>query len=608
MTRPTPDRPSRVLLPLQAHLPFLTVVLTLIAVVAILHFAEEVFMPLALAALLSFMLTPVAQWLERHHVNRVVAVLVTTATAFALLAGLVYVVGNQFLGLVKDLPAYKDNLVAKMQPLRTPLGGSLDETAGTLRELTEELDPRKDRKPPAPRVTKVEVVDPPPSPLQVVANLFGPIMKPLGTAAVVLLFVIFMLLEREMLRDRLIRVTGARDLQRTTQALDEATRRISRYLAMQTLVNSIQGTLVAIGLYFIGVPNAVLWGALTIALRFIPYVGPWVAALMPIALSFAAFHGWHEPILAAALIITLELISNNVLEPWLYGHETGVSPLALLVAALFWTWLWGVPGLFLAIPLTVSLVVMGKYIPQLRYFSVLFGDEQVLEPHERFYQRLLAREPEDAEEILTEVSAQMNPIEQFDQVILPALGLAQQDFNRGSLDETLRRYIFAHVDEAAEELCERTDAGGADTVRRRPPSGPLVLCVAANGEADELAARMFARLLHMTGVAARALPLSAFKGEYIEAIGRMQPACVCIAAFPPAAVTHASYVCKMVRSRFDDLPLVVGLWGAPRSTQGANEKLRAAGAEDVVDSFNAALVEIGRLLQPAHHLPAAAQH
>jgi predicted PurR-regulated permease PerM len=601
----TPRTPRNNFLPLQAHLPFLTVVLTLIAVVAILYFAEEVFMPLALAALLSFMLTPVAQWLERHRVNRVIAVLLTTATAFALLAGIVYVVGNQFLGLVKDLPQYKDNLVAKMQPLKTPLGGSLDETAGTLKELSEELDPRKTQRP-TPRVTKVEVVEPPPNPLQVVANVFGPLMKPLGTAAVVILFVVFMLLEREMLRDRLIRVTGKRDLQRTTQALDEATHRISRYLAMQTLINSIQGTLVAVGLYAIGVPNALLWGALTIVLRFIPYIGPWVAALMPVALSFAAFEGWREPAMVVALVVTLELISNNVMEPWLYGHETGVSPLALLVAAVFWTWLWGAPGLFLAIPLTVSLVVMGKYIPQLHFFSVLLGDEQVLEPRERFYQRLLAREPEDAEEILEEVSRDMTPVEAFDNVIVPAMGLAQRDFDRGSLDETQRRYVFAHIDEVSEDLCEPREEGDAP-VRRTAPDGPLVLCVAANGEADELAATLLARVLQFSGVAARALPLSAFKGEYVEAIGRIEPACICIAAFPPAAATHASYMCKLVRSRFEDLPLVVGLWSARRSPEKSEDKLRAAGADRVVDSFNGALVEIGRLLQPSHQLPAAAQ-
>jgi predicted PurR-regulated permease PerM len=587
---------------LSSRLPStVTALLTASIVLGILYIAEEVLMPVALAALLSFLLTPPAQWLERHGLNRVFSVLVTALAAFAVLAGLLFVVGNQFLGLVKELPYYKDNLAAKLRPLQSPFGGSLDDTAETIKELSEELNNKKEEtRPPRPRIPQVEVVQPPPTPVQVVTNVFGPLLKPLSTAGIIAVFVIFMLLERDSMRDRLLRLSGAQDLGRTTQALDDAMRRITRFLGMQMLINGIQGSLVALALHFIGVPNAMLWGALTIVLRFIPYLGPWMAALMPIALSFAVFEGWTMPLLTIAVLATLELISNNVLEPMLYGHQTGVSPLALLVAAVFWTWLWGLPGLFLAIPLTVSLVVMGKHIPQFRFFSVLLGDEPVLEPRERFYQRLFARDPEDAEEVIEEARRDSTPAAVFDSVLGPAIALAQHDYNRGALEDQQRRYIFSHIHEIAEDLCEAppnalTDLG----------PGSLVLCLPAAGEADVLAAAMFARLLRCAGLAARAVPEAAFKGEYAEIIAKLQPACICIAAFPPSASTHASFLCKLVRGRFADIPIVVGLWGARDSLHKFESRFSVAGADRVVDSFSAGTQEIGRLLQPSHQFPAA---
>lgn len=590
---------------LQGRFPHtLTALLTATVILAILHFAEEVFMPIALAALLSFLLTPPAQWLERHGLNRVFSVLVTSVAAFAVLAGLLFVVGNQFLGLVRELPIYKDNLVAKLKPLQSPFGGSLDETAETFKELSGELNDKKEEKPRKPRIPQVEVVQPPPTPIQVVSSLFGPLLKPLGTAGMVAVFVIFMLFERDSIRDRLLRLSGARDLGRTTQALDDAMHRITRYLGMQTLINGIQGTLVAIALYFLGVPNAILWGALTIVLRFIPYLGPWVAALMPISLAFAVFEGWTVPLLTVAVLATIELISNNVLEPLLYGHQTGLSPLALLVAAVFWTWLWGIPGLFLAIPLTVSLVVMGKYVPQFRFFNVLLGDEPVLEPRERFYQRLFARDPEDAEEVVEEARRDSNPAAVFDSILGPAIALAQHDYNRGALEDEQRRYIFSHIDEVADDLCEAR----RDLVKNGKDgrSESWVLCVPAAGEADELAAAMFARLLRCGGMAARAVPAAEFKGEYVEIITKLQPTCICIVAFPPSASAHASFLCKLVRGHFADIPIVVALCSARGSAQKFESRVSGAGADRVVDSFSAGTQEISRLLQPTHQFTAAA--
>ena len=230
----------------------------------------------------------------------------------------------------------------------------------------------------------------------------GPLVAPIATAGLVVVFVIFMLLQREDLRDRIIRLVGASDVARATEAMDDAAKRISRYLLMQLVINVLYGIPVGIGLYFIGVPNPILWGLLATVLRFIPYLGPVIAALFPIALSFAVAPGWTLPLLTIALFVTLELFSNNVLEPWLYGSSTGLSPVAVLVAAVFWTTLWGPVGLLLSTPLTVCLVVLGRHVPQLGFFDVLLGDEPALPPELKFYQRLLARDPEEATELAEE--------------------------------------------------------------------------------------------------------------------------------------------------------------------------------------------------------------
>src|SRR5690606_12816327 len=285
------------------------------------------------------------------------------------------------------------------------------ESTATVQELSEELQKAASGKPEGETVRKVEVIEAPPSAMEVLRGMLGPVVKPIGTGAVVVVFVIFMLLQREDLRDRLIALVGVQDLHTTTRAMDDAAARVSRFLLMQLLINGMQGVAVAVGLWLIGVPNAMLWGALTTVLRFIPYLGPWLAAMMPIALSCAVFEGWSEPLMTVGLFVVLELVSNNFLEPWLYGTRTGVSQLALLVAAVFWTWMWGAAGLFLSTPMTVCLVVMGKYIPQLQFLSIMLSDEPVLKAPQRFYQRLLARDPEEAETLLDEASETQTPLE-----------------------------------------------------------------------------------------------------------------------------------------------------------------------------------------------------
>jgi predicted PurR-regulated permease PerM len=284
----------------------------------------------------------------------------------------------------------------------------------------------------------------------------GSLLSPLGRAALVLLLVIFMLLKREDLRGRLVRLIGQGRISATTRAMDDASTRVARYLAMQLLVNAIYGICIAVGLYFIGVPNAALWGALAGILRFIPYVGPWLGAAMPLALSLAVSNSWITPILTLALFVTLEVINSNAVEPFLYGSSTGVSSIALIVAAVFWTWLWGPIGLVLATPLTVCLAVMGRHVPKLEFLSVLLSEEQALAPYEECYQRLLAVGLEDATELAENYLKENSLTKLYDSMLIPVLTAAEIDAKRHALQPEERDAVLRNVQEMVEDLGTQT--------------------------------------------------------------------------------------------------------------------------------------------------------
>jgi predicted PurR-regulated permease PerM len=388
-------------------------VAAIVVVVGALYLGRDILIPLALAILLSFMLAPVVIRLRRLGLGRIPAVVAVVLLLFLALLGLGSIVASQVVHLADNLPRYEWNLRSKIRDLRIaiPSGGVVERTSEMLRDLGQELEEaaapaekeaKSGAEPEAPKPVPVQVQEPQAPPLQTLRELGGPLVAPIATAGLVVVFVIFMLLQREDLRDHVIRLLGARDVARATEAMDDAARRISRYLLMQLVINVLYGIPVGVGLYFLGVPNPVLWGLLATVLRFIPYVGPVIAALFPIALSFAVAPGWTLPLLTIALFVTLELFSNNVLEPWLYGSSTGLSPVAIVVAAVFWTALWGPVGLLLSTPLTVCLVVLGRHVPQLGFFHVLLGDEPALAPELKFYQRLLARDPEEATELAEE--------------------------------------------------------------------------------------------------------------------------------------------------------------------------------------------------------------
>jgi predicted PurR-regulated permease PerM len=565
----------------------LRVFLAVVIAVAVLRYAQEVFVPLALAILLTFLLAPLVERLQHLHINRVVAVLLSVGLTILILGGLLWIVFHQFTDLANELPRYRRQLRANLADVTGALKVGVSSTTEAVEQLQREFNRVAPASPELSGVPKMVVVDPPPTPMRAVGKFISPFIKPVSTTALVIVFVIFMLLRLPDLRDRVISLLGSKNLRVTTEALDEAAHKVSRYLVMQTVINGVQGIGTAAGLYAIGVPNSILWGALTMALRFVPYVGIWVAAALPVAVSFAIFDHWSQPAMVAGLFIGLEAVSYLILEPWLYGSRTGVSPIALLVAAAFWTWLWGPIGLLLAIPITVCLVVMGKYIPQLAFFYTLLGDQPVLAPHERLYQRLLAGNRDEADELLEEAARNASRVEVCDTIVLPALQLAENDYDRGSLPDAKRVAVFGHVDEWAEELIT------AKEVPRAPPGDPMsgtfgatVLCVAAEDQADEISSKLLTAILLDQGARARV----SRNGWADEA----KPEAVVISALPPDAVTAARRSCKAVRQRWHDVPIFVGLWNASVDIDRARQRLESIGATGVCTSFAEciALIEI----------------
>jgi predicted PurR-regulated permease PerM len=553
---------------------FLAVVIT----VVVLRYAQEVFIPLALAVLMTFLLAPLVEKLQRLHINRPVAVILAVGLTIVILGGLAWVVFHQFTDLMSELPGYRRQLRANLLHMTKALRGGVSDTTFAVEQLTRELNRVAPEAPDVSKVPRVLVVDPPPTAIGSLKHLIAPLVKPVSTAALVIVFVIFMLLRLPDLRDRLISLLGSKNLRMTTEALDEAAKKVSQYLVMQTVINGWQGIATAIGLYFIGVPNSVLWGALSMALRFVPYIGIWLAAALPTVLSFAIFDDLTRPALVVALFLGLELFSYLVLEPWLYGSRTGVSPIALLVAAAFWTWLWGPIGLLLAIPITVLLVVMGKYIPQLGFFHTLFGDQPVLLPHERLYQRLLASNRDDADELLEEALRTQSRVEVCESIIVPALQLAQDDHDRGMLPDAKRLLVFEHIERWAEDFAQVTEVPDA------PPGNPMsaafgtsVLCLPAEDQADEICSKLLAALLLEQGFKARVA-----RADWAETD---RPDAVVVSALPPEPVTAARRSCKAVRQRWHDVPILVGLWSYVGDRERQRQRLEAVGAAEVSTSF-----------------------
>ena len=431
------------------------------------------------------------------------------------------------------------------------------------------------------------------------SGTFGTLIEALGLTGIVIVLVVFFLVRREDLRDRFLRLAGTGQVNLTTSMLEDAATRVSRYLSMLFLINVTFGVAIGFGLYLIGVPNAVLWGILATTLRFVPYIGPWLAAAMPIGLAMAISTGWVAPILAVALFVVVELFSNNVMEPWLYGKGTGVSPVAVLVAAFFWTWLWGIAGLLLATPLTVCLLVIGKHVPQLSFLDTLLGNEPVFEPQRRVYQRLLAGDQEEAAELVEDELQNRPLVEVYDALLIPALAMAEAHWHRGELDEGRHRFILQSLKDVIHETGDgQHELQGKVRIEDGDSQRPCILCLPARDEADETAGMMLAQLLATDECLVQSVACTATARELIELVERRKPDVICISATPPAAVMHARHLFKLLRGRLPDVPVVVGLWNAQGDLSKVKTRIGGGETAHIVAALADAQAEVRRLIQP----------
>jgi predicted PurR-regulated permease PerM len=584
-------------------------------VIAILYFAREVFIPITLAVLLSFLLAPAVRWLRRLRAGRVAAVALTVLLAFMAISGFAAVVIGEVSSLAQQLPEYRYNLQTKVRSLpgMIPGGGVFRRATEMFRDLGKELSNAETQgaatsnpsangaaETQSPKPIPVQIREPEPGPVQIVQSIIGPLLQPLAASGLVIVFVIMILLEREDLRDRMLRLAGRHDLHRTTEAMNDAAQRISSYLLSQLVVNISCGLPIGIGLVVIGIPNAALWGIMTVLLRFIPYLGIVIAAAFPLALAIAVAPDWMLLLWTALLFVGIELVVSNIVEPLVYGGTTGLSSVALIAAATFWTWLWGPIGLLLSTPLTVCLVVLGRHVQQLQFLDVLLGNEPVLTAEETFYQRILANDPEEATEQAEEFAKDRSLAEFFDEVVMPALARAQADSDRGVLSSESRATFKNAIEVMVENLSEDEGTGASSEQGAAPkPAGlPGIVCVGGRNELDEAAALLLVHALHKEYQTDVCAPLSA---EVLSASTAYLPlfkdaAVVCLSLISTSSPARARFLVRRIRRRAPRARVVVGFWGSVKREVPAEDMARATSVQAVAFSLREAVNTIQSML------------
>ncbi len=599
------------------NLPNSSSLLTLIAIViviAALYFGRAIFIPIALAVVLTFLLTPFVTWLERCRLGRIPSVFFVLALSFLLIGSVSWKVSGQVMETVGQLPSYRNNIHRKIQSLRVPKDGDLSKAAATVRDLSRELaaaSPQdssstldrslrgKEQNTQPARPIPVQVAEPQSDELDYARAFIGPLVSPFETAGMVMVFTLFMLVKREDLRNRLIRLAGQGRLHVMTEALSDGSQRLSRYLLLQFLINVGYGLLFGVGLYFIQVPHALLWGALAVVLRFLPYVGTLIATALPVALAVAIFPSWHQAILTFGLFVILEVVISSFVEPWLCGAHTGISSLAILVTSIFWAMLWGPVGLILSTPLTVCLILLGRYVPQLEFLEVILGDEPVLAPEAHYYQRLLALDEEEANNI-AHAHLKEKPLASFyDSVLIPALTLAQQDRHMDALDEAREKFIFRSTRGLIEELGEgemdlptpssEQDGALESGVMNAELPAMEIACVPARDEADELVAMMLAQLLQQSGFSARPIPIGTV-ADMLTQVSDPDLRVVCVSALPPSAFGQARSLCRRLRTRSPKLRIILCLWNSNDGTK-VEERLGSEWADAVCTTLAEGLAQ-----------------
>ena len=589
-------------------------------IVATLYFGRDVFVPVALSILLSFVLAPLVHALQDFRVPRAISVIGVVLLAFSIIFVIGGVIATQMTQLAGELPRYESNMRAKIQSLRgtAAANNTLERAADVLQDLSKELN--KPKEPSSARTAAptanslpgqdarpilVEVRQPPPTALESIAALISPLLHPLMTSGIVIIFVIFTLLQREDLRNRLIKLAGSHDLQKTTVALNDAAERLSRLFLSQLALNSAFGLVIGTGLWFIGVPSAVLWGILAGILRFVPYIGVFIAAVFPLLLAVAVDPGWSMLLWSAALFVIVEPLVGQVIEPLLYGRSTGLSPLAVVVSATFWTALWGPIGLVLATPLTICLVVLGRHVENLKFLEVMFGDRPALSPSELFYQRMLADDPAEALDNAEQFLKERPLAAYYDEVALKGLKLAQADLDHNALDTLdlqrirdsvieLVRELDDHEDQPQKRVTQDVEAAAAvDSIEDpRVYDFPIlakdkltthwrgeapVLCIAGRTGLDEAVAVMLAQILSKQGIGTRLEGVDVLSSANILRLETKGIVMVCVSFLNTSSIAQMRFTIRRLRRKLPGVVIVLGSWNAEADSTVLADAVKADG-------------------------------
>jgi predicted PurR-regulated permease PerM len=602
-----------------------------VIVIVALYLGQEVLVPVTLAVLLSFVLAPLVDWLRRIRIGRLPAALMSVALALGIVLALGGVIGTQLAEFASDIPRYQTTIEQKIQTVRGLTFGRLSELINRVGSAIERAgtpappptaDGRRGPGPlPEPTPLPVEVRQPAVTPFELAWTIISPVLHPLATTGITFIVAIFILLQQEDLRDRLIRVFGSRDLHRTTLAMGDAARRLSRYFLTQLGINAAFGLVIGIGLTVIGLPSPPLWGTLAMLMRFVPYIGSFVAAGFPLVVAAAVDPGWSMVVATAALFVGGEVIMAQVVEPMVYGRSTGLSPIAVIIAAIFWGWLWGPIGLILSTPLTLCLVVLGRHVEQLEFLDVLLGDRPALTPVENFYQRVLAGDTDELQDQAEHLLEERSLSSYYDEVVLSGLRLAANDVMRGVLTrpqlDRIRSTVTALVgeldaygdtDPAAVDADDRPtgpesakhgrlqqsvpDEKSAETdeLPAQKPNEAPILCVAGRGPLDELAALMLTQLLSKHGLRARILHYEAVSRAGIgtfsaQGIGVLCATYVEIDGTP----SHVRYLLRRLRQRLPAAHILVGLWQAGHQVLNDPDLRSTIGADAYFTSLREAV-------------------
>jgi len=600
----------------QARDPAKMMTVFVLAVVT-LYFGREVLIPITLALLLAFLLAPLVALFRRWRLGRIPSVLLVVTVTIGVLLGIGSVIGSQIGSLAHDIPKYTKTIETKVSTIQ----------AETVGRVTKFIQPAGKTAPgdaaqtngsaasadqPAPAAAPARSSTGVTSHWGVVKEVLGPVLSPLATIGIVFIVAIFALLQSEDLRDRLIRLIGADDIHRTTIAMDDADSRLRRYFLTQLTVNTTFGIVVGVGLFFIGVPNPVLWGVLSALLRFIPYIGSMISALLPIALAAAVEPGWSMALWTAALYIVVEGVTGQLIEPMLYGHSTGISPFAVVVAAIFWSWVWGPVGLFLSTPLTLCLVVIGRNVKRLEFLDVMFGDQPALSPVETFYQRLLA---DDADEVVEQAETLLKDMKlaaYYDDVALPGMQLVAADADRGVLEpdqlENVKKAIYELVDSLAEhvEAAGTAEAGAeamvAAAAERSAAIAPTILSIAGRGPLDEPASAMLVHLLQQQGIAGRLVRYDDVSRQTLQHLDVSNVAMASIAYLDiSGSPAHLRYLIRRLRRYLPaGTPIMVGLWPHEEPALQQEQMRTTIGADHYASSFADVMTQCRTIIDHRH--------